>query len=113
MLIGEDCQDKKYVGECIELIVGDNNIFCEGVIVYCGIVQDEGIICIGLNNLLMVNVYVVYDCVIGDNIILVNNVVVVGYVEIGDYVILGGIIVVYQFCKIGVYVFIGGGVIIL
>ena len=29
--IGEDCQDKKYAGERTELIIGDNNVFREGV----------------------------------------------------------------------------------
>lgn len=50
---------------------------------------------IGLCCLLMVNVYVVYDCVLGDDIILVNNVVVVGYVYIDDFVIVGGVVGIY------------------
>ncbi len=111
--IGEDCQDKKYAGERTELIVGDNNIFREGVTVHRGTVQDEGITRIGSNNLLMVNAHVAHDCVIGDNTILANNVAVAGHVEIGDYAILGGTTAVHQFCKIGAHAFTGGGAIIL
>ncbi|MFS1705100.1 acyl-ACP--UDP-N-acetylglucosamine O-acyltransferase [Aestuariibacter sp. GS-14] len=111
--IGEDCQDKKYAGERTELIVGDNNIFREGVTVHRGTIQDEGVTRIGSNNLLMVNAHVAHDCKIGDNAILANNVAVAGHVEIGDYAILGGTTAVHQFCKIGAHSFMGGGAIVL
>ena len=34
--IGEDTPDKKYKGEKTELIIGDNNIFREGVTIHRG-----------------------------------------------------------------------------
>ncbi|MDC8830414.1 acyl-ACP--UDP-N-acetylglucosamine O-acyltransferase [Alteromonas gilva] len=111
--IGEDCQDKKYAGELTELVIGDNNVFREGVTVHRGTVQDQGITRIGSGNLLMVNAHVAHDCVIGDNTILANNVAVAGHVEIGDHAILGGTTAVHQFCKIGKHAFTGGGAIVL
>lgn len=63
---------------------------------------------VGSDNLLMINVYIVYDCMVGNCCIFVNNVMLVGYVLVDDFVIIGGMIVVYQFCIIGVYVMVGG-----
>ncbi|MDY6928326.1 MAG: acyl-ACP--UDP-N-acetylglucosamine O-acyltransferase [Pseudomonadota bacterium] len=111
--IGEDCQDKKYAGERTELIIGDNNVFREGVTVHRGTVQDEGVTRIGSDNLIMVNAHIAHDCVIGDNVIMANNVMVAGHVDIGDYAILGGATAIHQFCKIGAHSFMGGGAIVL
>lgn len=111
--IGEDCQDKKYAGERTELIIGNNNVFREGVTVHRGTVQDQGVTLIGSNNLLMVNAHIAHDCQIGDSTIIANNVAVAGHVEIGDHAILGGTTAVHQFCKIGAHAFTGGGAIVL
>ena len=111
--IGEDCQDKKYAGERTELLIGNNNVFREGVTVHRGTVQDESVTRIGSDNLFMVNAHIAHDCVIGDNVIMANNVMVAGHVDIGDYAILGGATAIHQFCKIGAHSFMGGGAIVL
>jgi UDP-N-acetylglucosamine acyltransferase len=111
--IGEDCQDKKYKGEPTELIIGDNNVFREGVTAHRGTVQDKGITRIGNNNLFMTNAHIAHDCVIGDNSILATLCTLAGHVTVGDWVILGGMTAVHQFCHIGSHSFIGGGVIVL
>ena len=59
--IGEDCQDKKYAGERTELIIGDNNVFREGVTVHRGTVQDQSVTRIGNDNLVMVNAHIAHD----------------------------------------------------
>ena len=105
--IGEECQDKKYDNEPTELVIGDNNVFRESVTVHRGTIQDQGITRIGSNNLLMINVHVAHDCVIGDNCIFANNATLAGHVEVGDFVILGGMVGVHQFVKIGNHAFIG------
>ena len=46
--IGEDTTDKKYDGEDTKLIIGDNNIFREGVTVHRGTVQDKGVTKLGV-----------------------------------------------------------------
>ena len=111
--IGEACQDKKYAGEPTRLEIGDNNVFRESVTVHRGTIQDQSVTKIGSNNLLMVNVHVAHDCVIGDDNIFANNVTLAGHVHVGHQVILGGLAAVHQFCKVGSHSFAGGGAIIL
>ncbi|GGW73225.1 acyl-ACP--UDP-N-acetylglucosamine O-acyltransferase [Alteromonas halophila] len=111
--IGEDCQDKKYAGERTELVIGDDNVFREGVTVHRGTVQDNALTQIGSRNLLMVNAHVAHDCMLGNDIILANNVAVAGHVQIDDFAIVGGAVGIHQFCKIGAHAFLGAGGIIL
>ncbi|MCF2950148.1 acyl-ACP--UDP-N-acetylglucosamine O-acyltransferase [Paraglaciecola aquimarina] len=109
--IGEDCQDKKYAGEPTELVIGDNNIFREGVTVHRGTVQDQCVTSIGSNNLIMTYVHIAHDCVIGNNSILATHATLAGHVHVGDWVIMGGMTAAHQFCHIGSHSFIAGGVI--
>ena len=51
--IGEDTPDKKFKGEKTKLVIGDRNIFREGVTVHRGTVQDKSLTSIGSDNLLM------------------------------------------------------------
>lgn len=58
--------------------------------------MEEGVvICIGDCNLLMVYVYVVYNCVIENEVIIVNFVVLVGYIYIEFQVRISGVLGVY------------------
>ncbi|MGJ8681748.1 acyl-ACP--UDP-N-acetylglucosamine O-acyltransferase [Paraglaciecola sp.] len=109
--IGEDCQDKKYAGEPTELIIGDNNIFREGVTVHRGTIQDKCVTIIGSNNLIMTYVHIAHDCVIGSNSILATHATLAGHVHVGDWVIMGGMTAAHQFCHIGSHSFVAGGVI--
>lgn len=111
--IGEDCQDKKYQGERTFLEIGDDNIFRESCTIHRGTIQDNAITKIGSRNLLMVNVHVAHDCIIGDDIILANNTAVAGHVVIDDRAILGGFSAIHQFCRIGASVMCGAGTVIL
>lgn len=105
--VGEQCQDKKYAGERTQLIMGDRNTVREGVTIHRGTIQDQGITKIGSDNLLMANVHVAHDCVIGNQCILANSVNLAGHVEVDDFVILGGMVGVHQFVKIGAHSFVG------
>ncbi|MEH6469605.1 MAG: acyl-ACP--UDP-N-acetylglucosamine O-acyltransferase [Halopseudomonas sp.] len=105
--VGEACQDKKYRDEPTELIIGDNNVIRESCTLHRGTIQDEGVTRIGSDNLLMVNVHVAHDCVVGDNAILANNVALAGHVHVGDYAIVGGQTGVHQFCHIGAHAMCG------
>jgi UDP-N-acetylglucosamine acyltransferase len=71
--IGEDTPDKKYQGEDTKLLIGDNNIFREGVTVHRGTVQDRGLTQIGSNNLFMAYTHIAHDCVVGDDNVFANN----------------------------------------
>lgn len=87
--IGIDPQDKKYRGEETQLIIGDNNVIREHCTLSVGTVQDKGITIIGNGNLLMANVHVAHDCVIGNDTIIANNVGFAGHVHVADDVIVG------------------------
>ena len=105
--IGEDTPDKKYKGEDTQLIIGDNNIFREGVTIHRGTIQDKGITKIGNSNLLMAYTHIAHDCLVGNSNIFANNAGIAGHVAIGNYVVIGGYSAVHQFCSLGDYSFAG------
>lgn len=105
--IGEDTPDKKYKDEDTQLIIGDNNIFREGVTVHRGTIQDKGVTKIGSGNLLMAYTHIAHDCLVGDNNIFANNSGIAGHVSVGNYVVIGGYSAVHQFCSLGDYSFAG------
>ena len=111
--VGEDCQDKKYIGEPTELVIGDRNVIREGVTIHRGTIQDQSLTSIGHDNLLMAYVHVAHDCVVGDHVILANNAALAGHVHVGDHSILGGFTAVNQFCRIGAHVMCGAGTVVL
>jgi UDP-N-acetylglucosamine acyltransferase len=103
--VGEGCQDKKYMGEPTELVMGDNNVIRECVTIHRGTTQDLGKTVIGNSNLFMAYSHVAHDCVVGDNNIMANNATIAGHVHVGDWCILGGFVGVHQFCHIGSHSF--------
>ncbi len=105
--IGDDPQDKKYLGEPTRLEIGDNNTIREFCTLNRGTVQDEGVTRIGNDNWLMAYVHVAHDCRLGDHIILANNTSLAGHVQMGDWVICSGFAAVHQFGRIGAHAFIG------
>ncbi|MDD6176658.1 MAG: acyl-ACP--UDP-N-acetylglucosamine O-acyltransferase [Succinivibrionaceae bacterium] len=106
--IGEDCQDKKYLGERTYLEVGDDNVIREHCTLHRGTIQDKGITKVGSRNLLMVNVHIAHDCVVGDDCIFANNATLAGHVHIGNWVIFGGLAAIHQFGRVGDHAFIAG-----
>jgi UDP-N-acetylglucosamine acyltransferase len=111
--VGEACQDLKYKGEPTRLVIGDNNIIREGCTLHRGTIQDAGITQLGSNNLLMANVHIAHDCVVGNNIIIANNAALAGHVKINDHAILGGFTAVHQFCQLGAHCMTGAGSVVL
>lgn len=106
--IGEANQDLKYAGEPTKVEVGDRNRIRESVTIHRGTTQGIGITKVGNDNLLMVNVHVAHDCVIGDFCVLANNASLAGHVEVDNHAIIGGMVAVHQFCVIGAHVMVGG-----
>ena len=107
--IGEDTPDMKYGGEPTRLLIGDRNIFREGVTVHRGTVQDRGETVIGDDNLFMAYVHIGHDCVVGNHTILVNNASISGHIHVGDWAFLSGYTLIHQFVRIGPYAFLGAG----
>ena len=106
--IGEVNQDLKYAGEPTRVEVGDRNRIRESVTIHRGTAQGTGLTKVGSDNLLMVNVHVAHDCVVGHSCVLANNATLAGHVEIDDHAIIGGMTAIHQFCIIGAHVMVGG-----
>lgn len=110
--IGEFTPDLKYQGEPTRCVIGDNNVFREGVTVHRGTVQDRAETTVGNHNLFMAYAHVGHDSVVGNHVIMVNNASLAGHVHLGDWVILSGFTLVHQFCRIGAHAFAGMGTVI-
>ncbi|WP_392586962.1 acyl-ACP--UDP-N-acetylglucosamine O-acyltransferase [Serratia ureilytica] len=106
--IGEVNQDLKYAGEPTRVEVGDRNRIRESVTIHRGTAHGTGLTKVGNDNLLMVNVHVAHDCVVGNACVLANNATLAGHVEIDDHAIIGGMTAIHQFCIIGAHVMVGG-----
>ncbi|TAN47984.1 MAG: acyl-ACP--UDP-N-acetylglucosamine O-acyltransferase [Methylococcaceae bacterium] len=110
--VGEDPQDKKYVGEPTRLEIGDRNVIREFTTLHRGTAQDRGVTKIGNDNLFMAYTHVAHDCVVGNGVIMANAASLAGHVHVHDCAILGGFSLVHQFCKIGKYSFSAMGSVI-
>ena len=107
--IGIDPQDKKYRGEPTRLVIGNGNVIREHCTLSTGTVQDNSLTTVGDRNLLMANVHVAHDCIIGNDTIIANNVGLAGHVHVDDDVIIGGQSGVHQFVRIGKGAMLSGG----
>ncbi|UDG80664.1 Acyl-[acyl-carrier-protein]--UDP-N-acetylglucosamine O-acyltransferase [Candidatus Hartigia pinicola] len=106
--IGEINQDLKYQGELTRVDIGDRNRIRESVTIHRGTSQGGSLTKVGDDNLLMVNVHVAHDCVIGNRCVIANHGTLGGHVTLGDFTTIGGMTAVHQFCQIGAHVMVGG-----
>ena len=107
--IGGEPQDKSYRESRTRLIIGDDNVFREGVTVNRGAEKEDHTTRIGSHNLLMANSHVAHNCHIFDNVILVNGVLLGGHVHVHDSAIVSGNSVVHHFSTLGTLSFVSGG----
>ena len=101
-------QDLKFRGEETTCVVGDNNSIRENVTISRG-TASKGKTVVGSNNLLMENMHVGHDCVLGSGLIIGNATKIAGEVVIDDFAIVSASVLIHQFCHIGSYVMVGGG----
>ena len=101
-------QDLKFKGEETLCVIGDNNSIRENVTISRG-TASKGKTVVGSGNLLMENMHVAHDCVIGNGCIIGNSTKFAGEVEVDDYAIISATCLFHQFCKIGSYVMFQGG----
>jgi UDP-N-acetylglucosamine acyltransferase len=106
--IGTAPQDKKFMGEKTEAIIGDQNVIREYVTINRGTTGGGGLTTIGNQNLLMAYSHVAHDCHLGNGIIMANLATLAGHVTLEDYCILNGLVAVQQFVRVGAYAYIGG-----
>lgn len=108
-VIGGDPQDVSWQASETEIVIGDNNIFREGVTVNRGAEKEDGVTRIGNNNMLMANSHIAHNCRIFNNVILVNGVLLGGHVHVHDGAIVSGNSVVHHFSTLGRLSFVSGG----
>lgn len=108
-VIGGEPQDISYQDTDTEVIVGDDNIFREGVTVSKGAEKEDGCTRIGNGNMFMANSHVAHNCHIFDKVILVNGVLLGGHVHVHDRAIVSGNTVVHHFSTLGRLSFVSGG----
>lgn len=101
-------QDLKFAGEDTICEIGDKNSIRENVTVSRG-TASKGTTKVGNNNLLMENMHVAHDCIIGNNVIIGNSTKFAGEVTVDDNAIISATVLCHQFCHIGGYVMIQGG----
>ena len=107
-VIGGAPQDINFDHECEEpgLVIGDNNMFREGVTVHRGKTNEPTRI--GNDNYFMTNSHIGHDSVLGNNIQIATGSMLVGHSTIEDRVILGGGAAIHQFVRVGTGAFISG-----
>lgn len=101
-------QDLKFKGEDTICEIGDNNSIRENVTISRGTVS-KGTTKVGNNNLLMENMHIAHDCVVGNGCIIGNSTKFAGEVIVDDFAIISATVLIHQFCRIGSYVMVQGG----
>lgn len=101
-------QDLKYRGEHTICEIGNNNSIRENVTISRG-TASKGTTKVGSNNLLMENMHIGHDCVIGNYCIIGNSTKFAGEVVVDDCAIISAEVLIHQFCHIGGYVMVQGG----
>jgi UDP-N-acetylglucosamine acyltransferase len=109
--IGLVPQDLKFRGEPARVEIGDRNSFREGTTVHRGTAGGGALTRIGSDNLLMAQVHIAHDCVVGSHTIFANSAGLAGHVEVQDFATVGAYSAVHQFCRVGVHAFMGGATI--
>jgi len=110
-VIGDAPQDLKYKDIPTRTVIGDNNVFREGVTVHRATKVGEETV-IGNHNFLMANSHVAHNCVIGDHVIIANGALLAGHVEVQDRAFISGNCAVHQFCRVGTLAMMQGGTVI-
>ena len=108
-VIGGEPQDISYKESSTQVIIGNDNVFREGVTVNRGAEKEDHITRIGNRNMFMANSHVAHNCRIFDGVILVNGVLLGGHVHVHDGAIISGNSVVHHFSTVGRLSFVSGG----
>ncbi len=108
-VIGGEPQDISYKDSNTRVLIGNDNIFREGVTVSRGAEKEDGCTRIGSGNMFMANSHVAHNCHVFDRVILVNGVLLGGHVHVHDGAIVSGNTVVHHFSTLGRLSFVSGG----
>ena len=107
-VIGAEPQDLSYSGTDTQVVIGDQNVFREGVTVNRASAKEEWITSIGDNCYFMAGSHVAHDCRIGNHNVIANGVMLSGHVRIENNATISGGAGVHQFATVGSYSFVSG-----
>ncbi|MDB5353041.1 MAG: acyl-(acyl-carrier-protein)--UDP-N-acetylglucosamine O-acyltransferase [Planctomycetota bacterium] len=99
--VGCEPQDSSYRGEPTRVEIGDRNAIHENVTISRGTQKEDGVTRLGSDNILMANVHVAHDCLLGDGVRLGLGVLLAGHVRIGSHATLDDGSVALQFVTVG------------
>ncbi|MGH9946054.1 MAG: acyl-ACP--UDP-N-acetylglucosamine O-acyltransferase [Pyrinomonadaceae bacterium] len=105
--IGLEPQDLKYAGEPTRTEIGRRNQIREGVTIHRGTEGGGGLTKIGDDNLLMAQVHIAHDCIVGNENVFANGTALAGHVIADDRITIGAFCGIHQFTRIGRESFIG------
>lgn len=106
-VIGDAPQHQKCPETTGTLVIGNENVIREFVTIHRGLKEcDETLV--GHSNLLMANVHIGHDCIVGNQTIIVNNAMIAGHVHINDQAYISGAVGIHQFCRVGRLAMVGG-----
>ncbi len=108
-VIGCEPQDHAYIDSPTRVIIGNDNVFREGVTVHRGAQKEDHTTWIGNNNAFFSNAHIAHNCRVYNNVILVNGVLLGGHVHVKDRAIVSGNTVVHHFTTVGTLGFVSGG----
>lgn len=108
VVIGGEPQDLSYQGTETQTIVGNNNVFREGVTVNRASEKEDGITSVGDDCYIMACGHVAHDCKVGNHVVMANATLLGGHVHVHDHATLSGGVAVHHFTTIGSYSFVGG-----
>jgi UDP-N-acetylglucosamine acyltransferase len=108
VVIGGEPQDLSYRGSPTQVVIGDNNVFREGVTVNRATEKEEGITRVGNHGFFMACSHIAHDCQVGDHVVMANGVLLGGHVHVHHHVTIAGASAVHHFATVGAYVFITG-----
>ena len=107
-VLGGDPQDYSYQGSNTRIEIGDHNVIREGVTINRGSEKEQGVTRVGSQNMLMANVHIAHDCVLGDRITIANNTMLGGHIHVESFANISGGVGIHHFVTIGSYSFVGG-----
>jgi UDP-N-acetylglucosamine acyltransferase len=106
-IVGGDPQDLKFHGEPTWLEMGDFNTIREHATIHRGTGNGGGVTRLGSHNLVMGNVHIAHDTIIGNHCIFANNAMLAGHVHVDDHANIGGGAGLHHFVRVGYCGFVG------
>lgn len=105
-ILGGDAQDRKYLGQPTELIIGNDNVIREYVTIHRSNSEVDPTT-VGNDCYIMAFAHLGHNCKVHDHVTIANNAGIAGHVTLEEYVNIGGMTGIHQFVRIGKVAMVG------